>query len=71
MKCSAWLEWDLVKGKMVPTEFCPNEATHLLSNRPHWENQPYCGSCAFWIMNGFYSNKYAKGIEDSSVSQRQ
>ncbi len=49
-KCSAWEAWDLVDDKMIPTSTCQRDAEYLLSNPPHWENQPYCASCAGWMM---------------------
>lgn len=69
MKCSAWTKWDLVDDIMEPTEFCPNDAIYLLSNKPHWEDQPYCENCAFWIMNGYHSHKYARGIVVARIEQ--
>ena len=61
--CSSWVTWDLIDDKMVPTEYCPNDAVYLLHNRPYWESQKYCESCAGWILNGYGAHKYAKGIE--------
>lgn len=49
MKCSAWKSWELVNDRPIPN-FCPNEAEFLLSNTPHWEDLPYCDSCAYWMM---------------------
>lgn len=46
MKCSAWKEWKLVNDEMIPTIVCKNEAVYLLSSPPHWNNIPYCDSCA-------------------------
>ncbi len=50
MKCSAWKSWHLENDEMVPDRTCPNEATVLLSNTPHWVDQPYCDKCAAWMM---------------------
>ena len=59
MKCSAWVRWHLTDDVMVPDETCPREATVLLSNPPHWEDQPYCDSCAGWM--GAWAGRLPQG----------
>ncbi len=54
MKCSAWKTWHLVNDEMIPDLTCQNEAKVLLSNKPYWENQPYCEYCASWMMSAHY-----------------
>lgn len=47
--CSAWVRWHLENDKMVSDEVCQRPAAFLLSNEPHWKDQPYCQECSDWM----------------------